>query len=107
MPQVYLSLGTNLGERLDNLAQARALLLPEVQVGKLSSVYETEPVGDVKQDSFYNIAVKVATKLTAQQLLDHLHNIEQELHRRRLIHWGPRTIDLDIIDFGLIVHIYV
>ncbi len=102
MTEAYLSIGSNMGDRLANLQKAIQLLNvpPKIDIMAISSVYETEPVGDVKQDSFYNIAVKVATKLTAQQLLDHLHNIEQELHRRRLIHWGPRTIDLDIIDFG-------
>lgn len=102
MTEAYLSIGSNIGDRLANLQKAIQLLNvpPKIDIAAISSVYETEPVGDVKQDSFYNIAVKVATGLTAQQLLDHLHNIEQELHRHRLIHWGPRTIDLDIIDFG-------
>ena len=89
MTEVYLSIGSNMGNRLANLQKAIQMLNvpPKIDITAISSVYETEPVGGVKQDSFYNIAVKVATGLTAQQLLDHLHNIEQELHRRRLIHW--------------------
>ena len=78
MTEVYLSIGSNMGNRLANLQKAIQMLNvpPKIDITAISSVYETEPVGGVKQDSFYNIAVKVATGLTAQQLLDHLHNIE-------------------------------
>ena len=49
---------------------------------------------------FYNIALRLDTDLTAFELLDFIHDIEQRLHRKRIVRWGPRTIDLDIIDFG-------
>lgn len=102
MNKAYLSIGSNIGDRLANLQKAVQLLADSSQIELLavSSAYETEPVGGVKQDSFYNIAVKIRTDLTAPKLLDFLHWIEQSLHRKRLIHWGPRTIDLDIIDFN-------
>jgi len=97
MPQVYLSLGTNLGERLDNLAQARALLLPEVQVGKLSSVYETAPWGYLDQANFYNQVLFGETMLTPLRLLNKLKYIENKLGREQTFRYGPRIIDLDIL----------
>lgn len=100
--QVYLSLGSNIGDRIQNLQRAVAMLQlrPENQVEAISPVYETEPVGGVEQRSFYNIALKLLTRLNAADLLKYLHVIEQSLRRRRLIHWGPRTIDLDILFFN-------
>ena len=97
MPQVYLSLGTNLGKRLDNLAQARALLLPEVQVGKLSSVYETAPWGYLDQANFYNQVLFGETMLTPLRLLNKLKYIENKLGREQTFRYGPRIIDLDIL----------
>lgn len=73
---------------------------PEIEVTSISSVYETAPVGGVVQANFLNIAVGLSTNLSAWDLLAWLHVIEQSLHRRRLIHWGPRTIDLDIVLYG-------
>ena len=102
MTEAVLSLGSNIGDRLSNLQMAVQLLISQqaVTITSISSVYETEPVGGVEQQAFYNIAIILQTSLSAQQLLDLLHDIEQRLHRKRLIHWGPRTIDLDIIYYG-------
>ncbi|RRG08723.1 MAG: 2-amino-4-hydroxy-6-hydroxymethyldihydropteridine diphosphokinase [Lactobacillus sp.] len=101
MSVAYLSMGSNIGDRAAQLHQAVALLkaMHDIQVEQVSSLYETEPVGGVVQDDFLNIAVKVKTSLTPRALLAQLHQIEQQLHRKRLVHWGPRTIDLDIIFF--------
>jgi len=63
----------------------------------VSSIYETAPVGGVVQDDFYNCAVYLETSLSAAELLQRIQQIEQNQKRRRLIHWGPRTIDLDIL----------
>lgn len=103
--RVYLSIGSNLGDRKQHLQQAIAYLKqnPAITVVRVSSIYETQPVGGVKQDDFLNIAVALQTKLTPRKLLDYLHQIEQMLHRKRLIHWGPRTIDLDILYFDDLV----
>lgn len=100
--EAVLSLGSNIGDRLANLKKAVALLNRQsaVTITAISSVYETEPVSGVEQQPFYNIAIVLQTSLGAQQLLDILHQIEQVLHRKRLVHWGPRTIDLDIIYYG-------
>lgn len=102
MTRAYLSMGANIGDRLGNLQRAVQLLhaMPAITVTAVSQVYETQPVGGVVQDDFYNIAVRLETTLSAPELLASLHVIEQQLKRVREIHWGPRTIDLDILVFG-------
>lgn len=102
MNVVYLSIGTNIGERLRNLQDAVRLLAehPAVQVDRISSIYETDPVGFVEQDAFLNIAVKVTTTLSAAEMLKTCQAVESELGRVRLIRWGPRSIDLDILLFN-------
>lgn len=97
--RAYLSIGTNIGDRIGNLQRALNLLAkrPEITLIQVSPIYQTEPVGPVRQRNFYNIGVALDTRLTALELLDWCHVVEQSLHRRRIIHWGPRTIDLDII----------
>ena len=97
--RAYLSIGTNLGDRIDNLTRALNLLMrnPANQSIKVSPIYDSEPVCGVKEDNFLNIAVALDTNLTPPELLHWLHVIEHSLHRKRLIHWGPRTIDLDIV----------
>ncbi|MGB2512852.1 2-amino-4-hydroxy-6-hydroxymethyldihydropteridine diphosphokinase [Leuconostoc suionicum] len=102
MTIVYLSLGSNLGNRADNLQQAIRLLHknPNIDIEATSPIYETQPVGGVVQDDFYNIAVRANTSLDAYNLLTVLQEIEKKLKRVCLQHWGPRTIDLDILLFG-------
>lgn len=102
MTRAYLSMGANIGDRLGNLQRGVQLLhaMPSITVTAVSQVYETQPVGGVVQDDFYNIAVRLETTLSAPELLASLHVIEQQLKRVREIHWGPRTIDLDILVFG-------
>lgn len=100
--QVYLSIGSNIGDRLANLTQAVNLLKSDsaVRINAVSSVYETQPWGNLDQANFYNIAVSITTTLEPEALLSVLHEIEQAGHRQRLQHWGPRTIDLDIVYWG-------
>lgn len=100
--RAYLSIGSNLGDRVANLTQAVALLgrRPEIHVDQVSPLYETEPVGGVVQANFYNLAVRLTTRLSPNELLAWLHVIEQTGRRQRLIHWGPRTIDLDLLFYG-------
>lgn len=99
MHQVYLSIGSNIGDRKAQLQQAIAALQADsaIDVVRVSSIYETAPVGGVVQDDFYNCAVYLETSLSATELLQRIQQIEQNQKRRRLIHWGPRTIDLDIL----------
>ncbi|MBU7450134.1 2-amino-4-hydroxy-6-hydroxymethyldihydropteridine diphosphokinase [Leuconostoc citreum] len=102
MTEAYLSLGSNIGNRLSNLQTAVDLLSQTAgtTICAVSQVYETQPVGGVPQDDFYNVALRIQTAQSALLLLDKLHDIEQSLKRVRHVHWGPRTIDLDILVFG-------
>lgn len=101
MHTAYLSIGANMGNKLANLQQAIAELQQNDQINilKVSKYYQTAPVGGVVQDDFLNGALKLETSLTPQALLAVIHSIEKAGHRVRKVHWGPRTIDLDIIFF--------
>ena len=102
MNESYLSLGSNMGDRLEMLKQAVRLLVehPRVDVMKISSLYETDPVGFIEQGAFLNMVVYLQTDLSALELLEVCQDIEGELNRKREIRWGPRTIDLDILLFN-------
>jgi len=102
MNKVYLSLGTNIGQREENLKLAVRLLQekPNVTVKAISSIYETAPVGYLDQPSFLNIALYIETSLPAMDVLTICQSVENELGRVRDIRWGPRIIDLDILLFN-------
>ncbi|OGR44311.1 MAG: 2-amino-4-hydroxy-6-hydroxymethyldihydropteridine diphosphokinase [Elusimicrobia bacterium GWA2_61_42] len=98
---VYLSLGSNLGDRLENLAQALRLLNKGgCRVVKSSSVYETAPLYYLKQPAFFNQAAVCETPLPPEDLLVLIAGVEKTLKRRRLLKNGPRTIDIDILFYG-------
>lgn len=99
MNDVYLSIGTNIGERYKNLQHAIRLLrdIEGVVVVRISSVYETAAVGFTDQADFLNIAVYVKTVLSSEEMLEVCQSIETELGRVREFRWGPRIIDLDIL----------
>ncbi len=71
----------------------------KIQVRAVSSFYETDPWGYEDQEAFLNIAAEVETTMTPQELLEVCQFVESELKRERLIHWGPRTIDVDILTY--------
>lgn len=100
--KVFISLGSNMGDRLTNIMMGLALLnkIPTTKVIKVSSIYETEPVEYKEQGSFLNAMAQVTTTLTPQKLLSALQIIEAKMHRQRLVPKGPRTLDLDIIFVG-------
>jgi len=102
MVRAFLSLGSNLGDRLDNLKEAVNIIggCAGVSIERVSSVYETEPVGEVEQDNFYNIVVEIRAGLTARGLLELAQIVEGALKRERKVRWGPRTIDVDILLYG-------
>ena len=100
---VYIALGTNLGNRLDNLRAAFGALPPEVSVLAESHVYETPPWGYEDQPSFLNMVIKAETELEPEQLLQYLKELETELGREQSFHWGPRLIDLDILFYDDLV----
>ncbi|MPN53320.1 hypothetical protein SDC9_200984 [bioreactor metagenome] len=98
---VYLSLGSNVGDRMNYLTTAVSRLSEhEINVKKISPVYETDPVDYVAQDEFLNCCVLACTSLSPLSLLDVIHSIENELGRTREIRFGPRTIDIDILLFN-------
>lgn len=104
METSYLSLGSNIGDRLDFLTQACQKLNEHenIIVTKISAVYETKAWGLKNQADYYNIAAQITTNLEPYQLLDACQKIEQSLHRIRTLHWGPRTIDIDILLYGAV-----
>lgn len=95
----YLGLGSNMGDKEGYLNMAiRAL--DEVrgcQVKKVSSFLVTKPYGGVEQDDFLNACLMLQTYLPPEELLERMHEIEQAAHRERIVRWGPRTLDLDIL----------
>ena len=95
----YLSLGSNQGDKRNNLEMAIELLAKslEIKILSVSSFYETEPWGNVEQDSFLNMALKIDTTLSPLKLLHRCLEIEGILGRKREMHWGPRIIDIDIL----------
>ncbi|MGH9678438.1 MAG: 2-amino-4-hydroxy-6-hydroxymethyldihydropteridine diphosphokinase, partial [Candidatus Acidiferrales bacterium] len=102
--RIYLSLGSNLGDRAANLARAIDAL-PEagVRVLRRSSVYETEPVDFLDQPWFLNCALEAESSLPPAQLLAALQGIERLLGSRKMVARGPRIIDLDILIYGGVV----
>jgi len=101
MKTVYLGLGSNVGNREQHIETALAKLASaDVRVTRVSSVYETEPVGFAAQRLFLNLAVEIETDLFPMQLLSRISKIEQALGRVRTIENGPRTLDIDILLYG-------
>jgi 2-amino-4-hydroxy-6-hydroxymethyldihydropteridine diphosphokinase len=97
--KVYIGIGSNIGDREGYLKKALAYLHKQegIRVTNVSSIYETDPVGYTDQDSFLNMAAELETLLSPEELLTILQKNELDLNRKREIHWGPRTIDLDIL----------
>ncbi len=97
----YLSIGSNVGDRFENLRQAcRGLEKAGLRLRLLSSIYETEPVDVVEQDWFLNCAAAIETDLPPLALLEKVHLIEKDLGRVRERPRGPRTVDIDILLYG-------
>ena len=94
---IYLGLGSNLNDRLKNLAAAIAAMSPTIKFLRTSPIYETAPWGFEYQGKFLNQAVAAQTDLTPKELLDHLKNIETEVGRTATFRNGPREIDIDIL----------
>jgi 2-amino-4-hydroxy-6-hydroxymethyldihydropteridine diphosphokinase len=98
---VYLSLGSNLGDRREHLNRARALLqAPDLLILRASSIYETEPRDFLHQPWFLNQVIEAQTTLFPRQLLARTQKIEREMGRTRTVDKGPRLIDIDILLYG-------
>ncbi|CUA80989.1 MULTISPECIES: 2-amino-4-hydroxy-6-hydroxymethyldihydropteridine diphosphokinase [Anoxybacillus] len=95
----YIALGSNIGDRFEYLRKAVMALRDHTHISVLatSSIYETDPVGYVDQACFLNMVVKVVTSLSPFALLAAAMDIEKQFGRKREVHWGPRTLDLDIL----------
>ena len=101
MTRVFLSLGSNIGDRSANLSAAiTALAQAEFHVRKVSSFYETEPVDYLQQDWFLNCVVEGETELPAGTLLSRLRMIEAQMGSKKVIAKGPRILDIDILLYG-------
>jgi 2-amino-4-hydroxy-6-hydroxymethyldihydropteridine diphosphokinase len=100
--KAWIGLGSNLGDRESMIRQALDAIaaLPDTELLRASSLYDTEPVGDTAQPNFLNAVAQVDTELDARQLLWNLLLVEKRLGRERTRKWGPRTIDLDLLLFG-------
>ncbi|MBH0231815.1 2-amino-4-hydroxy-6-hydroxymethyldihydropteridine diphosphokinase [Halobacillus yeomjeoni] len=102
MNTVYIALGSNISRREDHLKHAIEMLdqQNELEVIQKSSIYETAPVGYTEQNDFLNMVIQISTTLSPFQLLNVCQSVEADLGRRRVVKWGPRTIDLDILLFN-------
>jgi 2-amino-4-hydroxy-6-hydroxymethyldihydropteridine diphosphokinase len=104
LKRIYLSLGSNIGDRAANLRKAvEHLASQDVRVLHLSRIYETEPVDYLDQAWFLNQVVEAETVLFPMQLLTRIGRVERELGRMRTIRKGPRTIDIDILFYAAAV----
>ena len=100
--RVYLSLGSNLGDRVKNIRAAISALnaVQQIHVCNVSGFYETAPIGIKEQSAFINAAIEVETDLGPHELLEKVKTIEADLGRTPTVRWGPRVIDIDLILFG-------
>jgi len=101
--KAVISLGANIGNPEEQMQLAIAMLREATDVIALSSIYTTEPVGGPEQPNYLNAICIAESDLPAADLLALLHGIEKTLGRERVERWGPRTIDLDLIQYGTIL----
>lgn len=97
---LYLALGSNLGDRAENLAEARRRLSEQVSIVRASHVYETPPWGITDQPAFYNQVLETCTSMTPLSLLHLVKQIEVEMGRIASVRYGPRLIDIDLLVYG-------
>lgn len=103
MHRVFLGLGSNIGNKENNINKAVTLISELYTIKKRSHLYLTEPVGDIKQDWFLNCVIEIHTDVDPKKLLASLKSIERKLGRTKTIKNGPRVIDIDILFYGEMV----
>jgi 2-amino-4-hydroxy-6-hydroxymethyldihydropteridine diphosphokinase len=98
----FIGIGSNVGNKIRNCGQAidEISRWKEITLVAQSSLYRTEPIGYTQQDWFINCVIEIETSLTVYELLKILDDIELSMGRRRILKWGPRIIDLDILFFN-------
>ena len=101
--KAVVALGANIGNPKEQLDIAIALLKESTSVIAVSTYFETKPVGGPEQPDYINAVCILESDLPAMDLLSLLHGIEKSLGRERIEHWGPRTIDLDLIQYGALL----
>ncbi len=97
MNNIFLSLGTNVGDRLKNIVNTINELRKIIEVGSISYIYETEPWGYIDQNKFLNLCIQGSTDMGPQELLIEMKNLEEKIGREKTFQWGPRLIDIDIL----------
>lgn len=102
MEYVYLSLGSNIGDKISNIRNAVSMIrdLDGISNVEVSGYYETEPIGYKNQDKFINIVLGCECTYSPEVLLEYIQKIENKMGRIRTIRWGPRIIDVDILTYG-------
>ncbi len=103
MHSIYLGLGTNLGDRLENVRAALSKLPPDIIVKEVSRIYDTAPVGLTDQPRFFNLVVRAETQLLPEDVFSRIKRIEKDLGRVESIRNGPRLIDIDILLYDNVV----
>ena len=98
--KAVVALGANIGNPAEQMQLALAMLAEATDLKKVSSIISTKPVGGPEQPDYLNAVAIIESDLPALDLLALLHGIEKALGRERIEHWGPRTIDLDLIQYG-------
>jgi 2-amino-4-hydroxy-6-hydroxymethyldihydropteridine diphosphokinase len=101
--KAVVALGANIGDPQEQMDVAIAMLKEATQVTAVSSYYVTKPVGGPEQPDYLNAVCILESELPALDLLSLLHGIEKSLGRERIERWGPRTIDLDLIQYGALL----
>ncbi|TDQ34202.1 2-amino-4-hydroxy-6-hydroxymethyldihydropteridine diphosphokinase [Aureibacillus halotolerans] len=103
MNSYFIALGSNIGDRENYLKLAVYDLqaLPSIEVVKLSSIYETDPVGFEEQSQFLNMVVELRSPLSPDELFQYTSSVEKKHHRTRDVYWGPRTLDIDILLYNM------
>lgn len=104
MAHVYLGLGSNKGDRMDNMRKALQLLVPFMEIGKVSRVYESMPMYKEDQNLFLNAALRGRTSLAPKDLFERVKEVERAVGRTEEERNGPREIDIDILLYDDLVH---
>jgi 2-amino-4-hydroxy-6-hydroxymethyldihydropteridine diphosphokinase len=104
MNEVYLGLGSNVGDRLLNLKKAIELLSEKIQILKKSKIYISKAVGYTDQPDFYNMVLYGKTDLSPEELFNFIKDVEKNVGRVYRFHWGPREIDIDILFYNDLVY---
>ena len=100
--EAFIALGSNLHNPVQQILQGLSELkqLPHTQLAKISRLYQSAPMGPQNQDNFINGVASIITRLSPEELLSRLQQVEQQHDRKKTQIWGPRTLDLDILLYG-------